>query len=142
MAGLDQGLYEGRVVEVSPRMTWPLLLLIVVAVSLNAVAQLFLRKLMLGVGTPAEGMEGVWAYGWAIGTSPWFVLGMACYVVSLGLWLMVLARAEVSLAYPFLSIGYVLTAVVGYFMLGESVGAVRVAGLVLICAGIAVISRS
>lgn len=123
-------------------MTGPLLLLIVVAVSLNAVAQIFLRKLMLGVGPPVGGLAGVWPYGWAIATSPWFVLGMGCYVVSLGLWLMVLARAEVSLAYPFLSIGYVLTAVVGYFVLGESVGVMRVAGLLLICGGIAVISRS
>lgn len=123
-------------------MTLPLLLLIVSAVSLNAFAQVFLRKLMLGAGSPPSGWHALLPYGWAIGTSPWFLLGLGCYVVSLGLWLLVLARAEVSLAYPLLSIGYVLTAIVGYFFMGENVGPARVAGLLLICAGIAVISRS
>lgn len=126
---------------VPTRMSLPLLLLIVTAVSLNAFAQIFLRKLMLGAGSP-PGLHGLWPYGVGIATSPWFLLGLGCYVVSLGLWLLVLARAEVSLAYPLLSIGYVLTALVGYFVLGESVGPMRVAGLVLICGGIAVISRS
>lgn len=124
------------------RMSFPLLLLIVTAVSLNALAQIFLRKLMMGAGSPPSGMQALWPYGVGIGTSPWFLLGLGCYVVSLGLWLLVLARAEVSLAYPLLSIGYVLTAVVGYFFLGESVGPMRVAGLLLICGGIVVISRS
>ena len=123
-------------------MSVPLLLLIASAVSLNAFAQVFLRKLMLGVGSPPSGLHALLPYAVALGTSRWFMLGLSCYVVSLGLWLMVLARAEVSLAYPLLSIGYVLTAVVGYFFLGESVGLARVAGLLLICCGIAVISRS
>lgn len=123
-------------------MTFPLILLIVSAVSLNAFAQVFLRKLMLGIGSPPTGLHAFLPYAISLCTSPWFLLGLACYVVSLGLWLLVLARAEVSLAYPLLSIGYVLTAVVGYFFMGEAVGPARVAGLLLICAGIAVISRS
>lgn len=122
-------------------MTAPLLLLAFAAVTLNACAQIVLRKLMLGVGLPPMGGGGLAAYAVALGTSPWFLLGLGCYGVSLGLWMLVLARVEVSLAYPLLSFGYILTAAAGYFLLGESVGPARVAGLALICVGILVISR-
>lgn len=125
-------------------MTAPVFLLAVVAVLLNASAQLALRRLMLGAGMPPTGAGtaalGTWAV--ALAASPWFVVGMACYALSLGLWLLVLARAEVSLAYPLLSIGYLVTAAAGYFLLHEAVGPTRLAGLALICAGIVVVSRS
>ena len=44
----------------------------------------------------------------------WFWIAMFCYVVSFILWMSVLSKAQVSFVYPFLSIGYVLSAVAGY----------------------------
>jgi multidrug transporter EmrE-like cation transporter len=67
---------------------------------------------------------------------------MACYCLSIGIWLIVLSRLEVSAAYPLLSIGYIITAVVGYFFLDENVDSSRIAGIALICVGIVFISRS
>jgi multidrug transporter EmrE-like cation transporter len=67
---------------------------------------------------------------------------MACYCLSIGIWLIVLSRLEVSAAYPLLSIGYIITAVVGYFFLHENVDSSRIAGIALICVGIVFISRS
>jgi len=46
------------------------------------------------------------------------------------------------LAYPLLSIGYIITAIMGYYFLGENVNLTRIAGIALICFGIVVISRS
>ena len=125
-------------------MTAPLLLPAVAAVTLNACAQVVLRKLMLAVGVPPAGGGAAALGGYALGLAlnPWFAVGLGCYGVSLVLWLLVLARAEVSLAYPLLSIGYLITAAAGYFLLGEGVGPTRLAGLALICAGIVVVSRS
>ncbi|CAM7590630.1 4-amino-4-deoxy-L-arabinose-phosphoundecaprenol flippase subunit ArnE [Escherichia coli] len=54
----------------------------------------------------------------------------------------VLGKVEVSLAYPLLSIGYVITAIIGYFFLNEDVNTLRLIGLSLICVGIIFISRS
>lgn len=123
-------------------MTLTVFLLAVGSISLNACAQIALRKTMLAVGTLPNGLEGVLAFAFAIVTNPWFLLGMSCYAVSIGAWLIVLSRAEVSAAYPLLSIGYVITAIVGALFLGEHVGLARIAGIGLICCGITLIAQS
>ena len=56
--------------------------------------------------------------------------------------MVVLGKVEVSLAYPLLSVGYILTAVIGYFFMGENVNLIRIIGLTFICVGIIIISRS
>ncbi|KJS35139.1 MAG: hypothetical protein VR74_17370 [Hyphomonas sp. BRH_c22] len=114
----------------------------VASVSLNAMAQIALRKTMLSVGPLPSGMSGLPAFGFSLAFNPWFLAGMACYVVSIGVWMIVLGKVEVSLAYPLLSIGYIITAVIGYFFLGENVNLLRVGGIALICCGIILISRS
>ena len=55
---------------------------------------------------------------------------------------MVLSRTEVSYAYPFLSIGYIIAAFVGYFYFGESMTLYKVGGIALICAGVFLLYRS
>ena len=116
--------------------------LIVASVSLNAVAQIFLRKAMLAFNISDTIQDANWAVlAWSA-VNPFFVLGMLCYAVSIVVWLSVLSKLEVSLAYPFLSIGYVITAVIGYFFMGEAVTLSRVAGIGLICLGLGVLSRT
>ena len=67
---------------------------------------------------------------------------MLCYAISILLWMSVLSKAEVSFAYPFLSVGYVLSAVLGYVFFSESITVIRIAGIVVICIGVILISRS
>jgi multidrug transporter EmrE-like cation transporter len=122
-------------------MTIYVFLLAVGSISLNACAQIALRKTMLAVGAPPA-LEGALAFAFAILTTPWFILGMACYAVSIGAWLIVLAKTEVSAAYPLLSIGYVITAIVGALFLGEHVTLTRIAGIALICGGLTLITQS
>ncbi|MEJ1157801.1 EamA family transporter [Prosthecomicrobium sp. N25] len=123
-------------------MTLTTLMIAVMSVSLNAFAQIALRKTMLNA--PALGANLAGAIDYAIGLllGGWLVAGLALYAVSIGLWLVVLKSTEVSLAYPLLSIGYIIAAAVGYLYLNENVGIERMAGIALICLGIVVISRS
>ena len=123
-------------------MTFSVFLLAIGSISLNACAQIALRKTMLAVRGPPNSLEGVTAFVFAIVTNPWFVLGMSCYAVSIGAWLIVLSKAEVSAAYPLLSIGYVITAIVGALFLGEHVTLARIAGIGLICGGLTLIAQS
>ena len=123
-------------------MTLTVFLLAVGSISLNAGAQIALRKTMLAVGAPPNHLEGVLAFVFAIVTNPWFFLGMSCYAVSIGAWLIVLSKTEVSAAYPLLSIGYVITAIVGALFLGEHVTVARIAGIGLICCGLTLIAQS
>lgn len=69
-------------------------------------------------------------------------VGHGLLLVSIGLWLFVLSKIEVSAAYPLLSIGYVITAVAGVLFLGENVSPSRIGGIILICMGLVLIGRS
>jgi multidrug transporter EmrE-like cation transporter len=116
--------------------------LIVASVSLNALAQVLLRKATLALDINHAIHDENWAVlAWSV-VNPFLLLAMLCYAASIIVWLLVLSKLEVSLAYPFLSIGYVITAVIGYFFLGEAVTLPRIAGIGLICLGLVVLSRS
>jgi drug/metabolite transporter (DMT)-like permease len=112
-----------------------------ISVTLNALAQIALRKTMVTTSSLVEGSQGLVDHVGLILLSPWFIGGMMCFVVSLGLWMFVLGKVEVSQAYPLVSIGYILAAIIGHFYLGESVGMVRIAGIGVICVGIVIMAQ-
>ena len=64
--------------------------------------------------------------------SPYVLGGLTLYVLSTIIWLLVLARADVSYAYPFVSIGFVLTALYAYYAMHEPMSLARIAGILLI----------
>lgn len=115
-------------------------LLILSSVLLNCSAQLLIRKGMLVAGEMS--MIGIAHNISSLITNVWLWFAMLCYGVSILLWMSVLSKVEVSFAYPFLSIGYVISAVVGFFFFGETLTAIRVAGIAVICIGVVLISRS
>jgi multidrug transporter EmrE-like cation transporter len=118
------------------------ILLILSGVLLNAAAQLLLKKGMLGIGFFEFSAANLVPISIKAAANPFIVAGLFCYVFSVGLWMMVLSRVEVSFAYPFLSIGYVVIALVGYYYFGEKLDPYRITGIALICLGVVFISRS
>jgi multidrug transporter EmrE-like cation transporter len=74
--------------------------------------------------------------------APMVLLGLTLYVVSTVLWLLVLAKLDVSFAYPFVSLGFVFTALYAFLVLNEPMAAYRVIGIALIVAGVAFVARS
>jgi multidrug transporter EmrE-like cation transporter len=72
---------------------------------------------------------------------PWF-LGLITFVVSTVSHLYVLTKVELSYAYPFLSLAYVVVAIYAAFIFKEDVTTTRLAGIGLICRGAILISRS
>ena len=68
--------------------------------------------------------------------SPYILAGLGLYVASFALWIVVLSRLEVSVAYPMLSLGYVLAAVVAYIWLGEALTLPKVAGIAFVIVGV------
>ena len=116
--------------------------LILFGVLLNAAAQLFLKEGMRRIGH----FEFVWAnivpIGLQAATNLFILGGLACYVVSVVVWLLVLSRVEVSFAYPLLSVGYIVNAVAGYYLFQENLSVTRITGIVIICIGVYFITRS
>jgi len=115
--------------------------LVLVSVSLNATAQVVLRQAMLIAGILPPISQPL-KLGFALMGNFWLWAGMCCYAASIGLWLAVLGRVQVTLAYPMLSIGYVIAAVMGVSFLGETLGPARIVGILLICGGVFMISRT
>ena len=71
-----------------------------------------------------------------------FVLGgLVLYGTGALAWLGVLARWDVSKAYPLVGLGFALTALIGV-LFGEHVTALRVTGIALICAGVFLVAKS
>ncbi len=114
--------------------------LILASVLLNSAAQILIRKGMLAAGAAAAG--GLAGRISGMLSCPWLWAAMLCYAASVLLWMAVLSKVEVSFAYPFLSLGYVAAAAAGFFLLGESLPPVRVAGIAIICLGVCLVSRS
>lgn len=74
--------------------------------------------------------------------SPFVLLGLVLYGLGAVAWIAVLSRLDLSLAYPFLALNFVLVALVSRFGLGETLPPLRWAGIAVICAGILIVARS
>jgi len=118
------------------------LALILSGVLLNAGAQVVLKMGMRQIGYFDFSFANVIPIGWRIATNLYVALGISFYVASVVIWLLVLSRSEVSFAYPMLSVGYIVTALIGFYVFGENLSIERIGGIVLIVAGVFLIART
>ena len=125
-------------------MTLRLLCLILFSVSLSAVAQLLLKIGVSRAGAGAAVHEAAPLVTRLTDMlfSPFVLLGLMTYAVGTLVWLFVLAKAPLSLAYPFVGAGFVLTALLGALVLGENLSMLRLAGVVLITLGCTMVAQS
>lgn len=118
------------------------LALIVSGVMLNAVAQLLLKAGARGLGDLSLTFNNAAVLLERALLSAPILAGLACYVVSVGVWILALTRVEVSVAYPMLSIGYLVNAVAAWALFAESLSVQRLAGIGIIIAGCWLVARS
>jgi multidrug transporter EmrE-like cation transporter len=117
--------------------------LILLSISLSAIAQVLFKfgmsshavKQALVGGSPVTAVLAVFLSAGVLG-------GLSLYGLGTMLWLGVLSRTEISKAYPFVGLGFILTALIGYFVFGDSLGPLRIGGIVLVILGIFLISGS
>lgn len=105
--------------------------LVLFGVLLNAAAQLLLKA-----GTNAMPL------GPRLALEPHILGGLACYAVSVVVWVAALSRVPVSIAYPMLSIGYIVNAVAAWYLFGETLSAMKLAGIGVIVAGVFMVARA
>lgn len=119
------------------------LALIFLAVLMNTVAQIGLKMGMRGWGhLEFSGFFRSWGLLVQVFCTPYVFGSILLYGVSLMTWMVVLSRVDVSYAYPLTALGYVLTALVGYFFLHEQVSWLRFMGIVVIVIGVYLVARS
>jgi drug/metabolite transporter (DMT)-like permease len=113
-------------------------------VLLNAVAQLLLKAGASSAGqiSFAAGWPVLWRMAAGLVQHPAILGGLVCYAISVMVWIVALSRVEVSMAYPMLSIGYVVNALLAWWLFGEDVGVQRWLGIGVIVLGVVLVARS
>ncbi|MBV2234606.1 MAG: EamA family transporter [Sterolibacterium sp.] len=116
--------------------------LIIAGVLLNACGQLLLKAGTNAVGHFEFQLDNLLPVGLKLAFQPYIMSGVVCYVISLVVWIMALSRVPVSIAYPMLSIGYIINAFVAWQWFGEPLSAQKLLGIGFIAIGVYVVARS
>ena len=117
----------------------PLILFVVLT---NFFSQILLKKGMTSIDKFEITKSGLWSSAGDIITNWSIILGILVMVVSMASHLIVLSKVELSYAYPFLGLSFVLVALYGHFYLEEAVTMWRMAGVLLIVSGVALIAKT
>ncbi len=133
---------ENSPAEVEKGRSSMLIALILVSVTLAAVAQLTLKHGMNQVNAKSGVVELTAESLKAVATTPAVWVGLALFGLSAVVWLGVLSRTSLSFAYPFAALTYVLILVFDRFILDETVVSLRWAGVAFIAVGIFLVSRT
>ncbi len=119
--------------------TWGL---VMSGVVLNAAAQLLLKAATAATGPIALSWAGVASAAPRLLSHYGAWGGIACYVVSVLVWILALSRAPVSVLYPLVSIGYIVNAIGAMLLLGESLPLVKLIGIAVIMLGVFILTQS
>ncbi len=118
------------------------IIFILFTVATNAAAQLMLKQGMTNLSAGVVAQDNIILKLLMIVFSPWVFFGLATFVISMASHMYVLSKVDLSFAYPFLSLAYVLVAVLAWQLFGEELGAYKIAGIAFICIGTVLIAQS
>lgn len=121
-------------------MTLRLLLLIIISVGLSAGAQVALKSGADKVRAAAH--QGIGNELWSMAQNPLIWTGLMLYGFGAMIWLFVLGRAPLSLAYPFVGLGFIMTMAAGALFFNESLSIERISGTLFIILGCILVARS
>jgi len=116
--------------------------LILSTVTLSAVAQLALKLAVEKPKMAAAMQSGVTDALIAAATSPLIWTGLIIYGLSVAMWLWVLSKVDLSIAYPFVGVSFIITMAFGAFILDENMTPLRIAGTLLIASGCLLVGKS
>jgi drug/metabolite transporter (DMT)-like permease len=115
---------------------------ILISVLSGAVGQVLLKKGMGSMGPLTLSVNQLGNVLWRMGTNPYVIVGLAIYVSGTVFWLTALSRVDLSYAYPFASLSYVVMLAASWLLFKEDISLVRLLGTLLVGMGVFVISRS
>ena len=117
------------------------LVLIVLTVCLNTSGQFLMKAGVNRIGEINLSSNFFGAFTKAI--TSWFVIGgFSVYVISAGLWIIILSREDLSWAFPMVSLSYVITALVAPKILNEPFSIQRLVGTIVICIGVFLVGKT
>jgi drug/metabolite transporter (DMT)-like permease len=115
---------------------------ILISVFSGATGQIMLKKGMSSMGPLTLSIDQITTILWRIGTNPYVVIGLVIYVAGTVFWLAALSRVDLSYAYPFASLSYVVMLTASWQLFNENITPLRLLGSLVVCLGVFLISRS
>lgn len=119
-------------------------LLLGLSIVLSACAQLFMKVSMLNLHDVISTDVSLWQLVIENKTViAWLLAGLCCYAISMLSWMFALIKYELSFAYPFLGLTYILVylGAVYWPQIGEQLSWQRSAGILLILIGVVFVNR-
>ena len=118
------------------------LFLLLTGVLLNACAQLFLKAGVNATGPISFSVNALLPTVLRL-ANQWPIWGgLLCYAVSLIIWIVALSRVDVSIAYPLLSLGYIVNAFAAWYLFGEALTPQKLIAIGIIFLGVYLLARS
>lgn len=116
--------------------------LILFTVLTNFVSQILLKKGMTSIAQFDISVDGLVKSGSAIVFNPFVFFGLVVMVISMASHLVVLSRVDISFAYPFLGLSFVLITLYGAMVLSEPLNLWKIAGVGFIVLGVSLVAQS
>ena len=117
------------------------LIFIISSVLLNALAQILLKAGMKQFGN-IELKNNIINTSVSIALNPYIITGFISYGISIILWLWVLSKVDVSLAYPFQALGYIVVTILAWLIFQEDITLTRIIALIFISIGLIILAFS
>jgi drug/metabolite transporter (DMT)-like permease len=116
--------------------------LIFTGVMLNAAAQILMKAGTNAIGHFEFSVDNIVPIGWKLATEWHILVALGCYALSVVVWILALSRVPVSIAFPMLSMAYVVNAIAAWYLLGEAFSPTKLVGMGIIILGVVIISRA
>ena len=119
------------------------IVVMLLAITAGAVGDIFLTLGMKAFGDlSTKGVREMIDLAFRAMTSPKLIIGTILQAAYFGLWLAVLSWKDLSVALPMQALNYVIVAFLSQWYLGESVTLLRWTGIVIICIGVGIVTKS
>ena len=117
------------------------LYLLLISITLGSVGQVALKHGIARMGGlhAGSGAVGMLTGAFKAIFTPYVFLGFALYGISSLLWLNILSQVRLSIAYPMISLSYVVVVILSSVVLKEKINPITIGGLLLICLGVSLI---
>ncbi len=116
--------------------------LIFTGVMLNAAAHILMKAGTNAIGYFEFSVANIVPIGWKLATEWHIITALFCYALSVVIWILALSRVPVSIAFPMLSMAYVVNAIAAWYLLGEAFNPTKLVGMGVIILGVIIISRA
>jgi len=117
-------------------------LLVFISVAAMTAAQLFLKKGVLFIGQCPLNFSDLIPFFIKAFTNNYVISAVFLTILTALTWIVVVSRAQLTFVYPFMALSYVLVALFSLFILKEDVTLLRWLGIIAICLGVFLVSRS